>query len=166
MDQATLERLMIDDALGALPPDVSSLLTAYTAVRPADEAELSRWRQVTRLASRIAEPPAARNANLPAFPRRRIVAWQVRRFALTGATMAACLLLGFHLNTWMTSPAPITPAADKVVTVASIRMPLPGVHDFWSSQRLLATAMSQPEPSQPQLHWLPLLVRTKIGGVQ
>jgi len=167
MDPAILERLMIDDALGGLPPDVSALLAAFTAARPADEAELSQWRKITNLASRAAEPLTPEKYSLPAFPRRRILAFQVRRFALAGAAMAACLLLGFYLNAWMTpSSQPPAPIVGSPIAIVASPAPLLGVHNFWSSQRLLATALSQPATSAPGTRWLPLPGQPKIGGVQ
>ena len=167
MDPAILERLMIDDALGGLPPDVSALLAAFTAARPPDEAELSQWRKITNLARQVAEPEPAEQLSLPAFPRRRVVAFQVRRFALAGAAMAACVLLGFHLNAWMTPPS-LSPSSVAQTSVAVVAPPAPllGVHNFWSSQRLLATALSQPATSAPGTRWLPLPGQPKIGGVQ
>ena len=61
MDDATLDRLMIDDALGALEPDVSALLAAYTASLPQNEQRRADWRA---LAERARESLAMPNGSV------------------------------------------------------------------------------------------------------
>jgi hypothetical protein len=165
MDRETLKRLMIDDAFEALPADVGALLTAYTDGHPTEAAELSRWRQVTELAAQLADSP--RTETLPPFPRREFATVNLRRVALVAGALAAAVLLGFNLNAWR-SPASQTQPLAAVAPPASVAeaKPFTGVQDFWSSRRLLATTLNQPEPSQSQTHWMLFPDNPKIGGVR
>ena len=63
MDDQTLERLMIDDAVGALPEDVSALLAAYGATLPnGGGVDSGRWRDVAKLASRAMDGESGKPA--------------------------------------------------------------------------------------------------------
>jgi len=167
MDPATLKRLMIDDALDALPSDVSALLVAYTNERPADAAELSRWRQVTEFAGKLADSP--RVEKLPPFPRQPIATLHLRRAALATAALAASMLLGFKLGDWKSARShsvPVIPPA-PIATVAAEPRPIVGVHDFWSTKRLLASALNQPERPKPEeTHWPLFPANQRIGVVR
>jgi hypothetical protein len=152
MDQATLERLMLDEALGALPADVSSLLAAYAQTLPGGGERLAVWQQVAATAK--AAMPAEPAAVLPPFPARNLVSnpWRIGPVGLAAA--AAALLIGVGIGLW----TPRRPAAAPQVAIVpqSIVAETPsngGVHDFWSSQRLLASAMEEKHTPSAAWRW-------------
>ena len=141
MDQATLERLMLDDALGALSVDASDLLAAYVRTLPGGDERLAAWQRVASTAR--AAMPSESAKLLPPFPIRRRVGnpWRMLRM---GLSVAAVLALGVGIGLWM----PRRPVATKQVAVVPqpIVAEIPSivaVHDFWSSQRLLASALQE-----------------------
>ncbi|HUB25210.1 MAG TPA: hypothetical protein VL992_07250 [Tepidisphaeraceae bacterium] len=143
MDEATLERLMIDDALGALGPDVRALLEAYVRDQP---KELAAWRRVAAAATEAIQP--AKGESLPPFPHA-----SVPRFPRIALAAAAALLVGFGIG-WEFSPAPPRRAA------LAIAAPMPqvaaaGVTDFFSSSRLVGVALDAERraPSGPRMGW-------------
>ena len=147
MDAAILERLMIDDALGALSPDVRALLQAHLSGR---ESELAQWQRVVDTA-RLALPPATVES-LPPFPRR--YEWRIAPSLAMGLAAAAVLLLGIGIG-WR-----ITPSPSPSVAIAAAQTPAPprpvataGVTDFWSSKRLVAVALDTERHAQPAPHW-------------
>jgi hypothetical protein len=151
MDQATLERLMLDDALGALSADASELLAACVRTLPGGDERLAAWRRVAATA-RAAMPGESAKV-LPPFPTRRTVSnpWRMVR---TGLSVAAVLALGVGIGLWM----PRRPVA--VTQVAVVSQPIVaegpstvGVHDFWSSQRLLALAMEEKHTPSAAWRW-------------
>src|SRR5579862_9170455 len=95
MDDATLERLIFDDALGALSPDASALLAAHIQTMPGGSERLAGWRQLAETA-RAAMPTASPQA-LPPFPVSRIVSnpWRIGRI---GLSVAAVLFLGLGIG--------------------------------------------------------------------
>ena len=82
MDDATLERLILDDALGALSPDASALLAAHIKTLPGGSERLAAWRQVADSA-RSAMPTEA-VADLPPFPVHGMTSnpWRISRIGL------------------------------------------------------------------------------------
>jgi hypothetical protein len=160
MDDTTLERLMMDEALGALSPDVSMLLAAYT--QTTGDARVAQWRRVANLAGEAMgethlEP-------LPAFPGQAPRQARMWNMARLGLAAAAVLAVGIGIGSWM----PSKPAANVSVAQAPVETPRRsmGVSDFWSSQRLLASAMeSAPRaPSRPQWTWS--MIEARTGGLR
>jgi hypothetical protein len=151
LDQAAVERLMIDDALGALDPDVQALLADYLARAGAGDREQQQWRRVAD-AARKALPEDVEERLLPPFPGRRMQAWRLWRVTQIAVAAAALLVIGFDLGRGrirQPEPAPvIAQAPAPTEPVASF-----GVQNFWSPQRLLASAMqARPQPA-PAWHW-------------
>jgi len=148
MENATLERLMIDDALGELSPDARELLRAFLND---GESELTQWRQLASDAK--AALPSESVESLPAFPRQNVLRFQP--FLRVGLAAAAALLLGVGIG-WRISPPPAreivtiqTPAPASVSPAALIT----DSSDFWSSKRLLAVALDTERHAQPASHW-------------
>jgi hypothetical protein len=143
MDEAILERLMIDDALGALSPDARALLEAYVCNQP---KELAAWRRVAAAAAEAI--PVAKAESLPPFPRQSVL-----RFPRVALAAAAVLLIGIGIG-WEFSPAPapqdLVMAPQTPQAVADV-----GITDFWSSSRLVAAALDaeQHAPSGPRSGW-------------
>jgi hypothetical protein len=157
MDSKTLDRLLIDDALGALPEDVRALLAAYVAAAgPQAAAEAEVYRQTAGLARRALVQPSAKTVALPPFragaAHRTGGAWRwTGRAAALAASLAAGLGLGFlmfsHAAPAEKVPPPqvaIQPTSPEVLSVSS--RPATGVQDFWSVRRL---AGLPPEAAKP-----------------
>src|SRR5213593_2715299 len=96
MDDATLERLMMDAALGAFSDDVQELLMAHLG---GDEKKV---REVEELRGLMGKAREAMQTECPAQPD---LQWARRRFRIERAVkwggrfvaMAACLLIGFGI---------------------------------------------------------------------
>jgi len=139
IDREILERLLIDRAVGALPPDVDVLLDDCLERNPAAAAEAEKFALTADLARRALAPVEGRNEySLPplALRRRRMT---VRRIAARVAALAACLLIGLVLGIRL-SPSP--PAVEASAPVASVSVgegsePTAATYtsEIWSIQR-------------------------------
>jgi hypothetical protein len=149
MDDATLERLMIDESLGVLDADVSTLLAAYTAQNPA-ASERANWQELAaklRQAMPVATEQALPPLHLPASRHRQ--SWSHARSILA---LAAAIALGIGIGLWR-APATATsppPAAQASAAAPAVSLPPPPANgqSFWSSKRLLAMAQSQKSESR------------------
>lgn len=144
MDEQTLERLMMDDALGALAPDVKMLLEAYVKQTGTEAERHGQWIALGAAAEEAVRGLAVEE--LPPFPGGR-----VRIMRLWGASLAiaAAVVVGIGIGLFMQRPeAEKTVAAESSAVVAEPAEML-GVTDFWSSKRLVAEALAAPRnPSQ------------------
>jgi hypothetical protein len=164
MDDETLKRLMIDDALGALSPDVSSLLSAYSETVPAGKSERSAWRSLAMDARRALSQQTVED--LPPFPatQRISLPW---RFARIGISAAAMLAIGVGIGLRM--PRAVPPRPEVAVAVQPAATELAGSNDmggFWSSQRLLAYAEQQKRPKSSSLRWTSPVKMPEIGELK
>lgn len=165
MNDQTLERLMIDEALGALPPDVNELLAAYCA-DTAHERQRKAWQQLA-LTTREALQPRTAEA-IPVFPAQAVRVLRFRRTAAMALSAAAMLLfgigIGFHLHIAQPSAAPAVTAqlANPPPVVAAAG----GVPDIWSSNRLLAVALESKNEGRPQWRWSSPVGQPQIGGTR
>src|SRR5882724_11919031 len=96
MNDATLERLMMDAALGALNEDVRELLMAHLNGNPEKVREAGKLRALVERAREVVREecpaqPDLRNA-ISKFRMQRAMVWGGRV-----AAMAACLLIGFGI---------------------------------------------------------------------
>lgn len=172
MDNQTLQRLMIDDALGALEPDVRALLSAYAVAHPGDEAARTQWQELAGM---------ARDAGLlthdelvPPLPHRRLRAVRLWHAGRTTLALAAAILIGVAVGLHLPQQSASVGPQAVVVPVMLAPSPAPAVvlspGDFWSSKRLLASAMAaKPElrsefRASPSLRWPSLLLQPT--GVQ
>jgi hypothetical protein len=165
VNEQTLERLIIDEALGALPPDVGELLAAYCA-NTTHERERQEWQRLT-LTAREALQPRATEA-IPVFPVQAVRVLRFRRTAVMALSAAAALLfgigIGVHLHLAQPSAGPVLAAQP---TNASVVAPATaGVLDIWSSNRLLAVALESKREAQPQWRWSSPVDQPQIGGVR
>jgi hypothetical protein len=165
MDDATLERLIFDDALGALSPDASALLASYAQTLPGSSERLTAWKQLaaTAKAALPTESVAEPLPPLPPFSPGRTVAspWRITR---VGLSFAAVLLMGLGIGSWFAHPPAASPHTSQ--TVVAEAPTIPGVHGFWSSQRLLASAMDQRSEPSSAWHWTSLLNQPEIGEIK
>jgi hypothetical protein len=153
MNEEVLERLLIDRALGALAPDVESLLTDYLAARPQASGEAAELERVVRQSAAALKQPG----RVIPLPRKLQTARWVgnalrfrQRLALAasfvvGAALAAVLLEANRSGSGQSAahiaqrPAPAAVRTQPLVLEGQAAS-LP----FWSNQRaLLLVAASQ-----------------------
>lgn len=174
MDKDMLERLMMDQALGALPPDVEALLTAFLADRPQDQRSGERIALTVAAARRaLVEPPSAR---LKAFPREEIDRrYRLRRRwewagRITG--LAACILIGFGLHAaWNLRGAGSSPNPGSVGTLVdasapSAHRPAQGaaaVDGFWSWKQVYERAHERRREPARRVIWDSPFSAPKLG---
>ena len=133
MNLENLESLLLDRALGELPPAVAELLDEHLARDPSAAQQAAAFTATLQLARRAAAVPAA--ASLPplATTRLRQAERQMRWWSHLGelAKLAACVALGlvFGRAAWPES----TPARPQVAvrTVTPASLPAPDTK-FWS----------------------------------
>jgi len=165
MDDATLDRLMIDDALGALEPDVSALLAAYTASIPDTDQRRAGWRDLAEKARHAMVMPAA--DALPPFPAAQLRAARFWHNGRLGLAIAAVLAVGIGIGLWMPGkPVAVGPVAQVTKPVPTSPPPAIGVSDFWSSRRLLASAVEHGVQDRPAWRWSSPLTESSNGDLQ
>jgi len=153
MNEATLERLMMDAALGALNEDVRELLMAHLA---GDE---SKARHAEELRALVNQARDAMKEKCPAQPglqvaQRRSRLDQTVKWGGRIVAMAACLLVGFGI-------ARLRPARQVQVIVREkpANLPVLAVNDvkpapegeLWSAQRIYRNAMEVNRNDKPRL---------------
>jgi hypothetical protein len=152
MNDATLERLMMDAALGALNDDVQELLMAHL------EGNEKKAREARELQKLIRVAKEAMSGDFPAQPALHAVR---RRFKIERAVtwggrvtaMAACLLIGFGIAR-MRPAKPIEviaaekPLAPPAVAVSDARSA--GDGELWSTQRILRNAIEVNRNEKPR----------------
>jgi hypothetical protein len=165
MDDATLDRLMIDDALGALEPDISVLLAAYTATIPDIEQRRAGWRDLAEKARHAMAMPAA--DALPPFPAAQLRAARFWHNGRLGVAIAAVLALGVGIGLWMPGKhVAVAPIAQVINPAPSSPPRAIGVSDFWSSRRLLASAVEHGVQGRPAWRWSSPLTESANGELQ
>ena len=172
MDQGTIERLMLDDSLGALSDDIRALLAERIAAAgsPAVLRSAAYQRTVEAARAALAQPE---RAALPPFPATRLrrEAASLRRQRLAGriAALAASLVLGLGLGYLVFGRPDVTasvPAPAAVTQVAAPdAAPAPeAVTEFWSSRRLAARAMAAQSQTPVKVTWISPVQQPRIGG--
>jgi anti-sigma factor RsiW len=165
VDDQTLERLMIDDALGALAPDVSALLSDYTQRMGTVDQQRMRWRQLADAARAAMDAPAVEA--LPPFPAGQLRAARLWHTGRIGMAIAAVLLVGFGIGLWMPSQhAALAPLAQVSNPSSSSGPREEGVRDFWSSQRLVASAVEHTGRGHPAWRWTSPLTESPNSELQ
>lgn len=171
MSPETIERLILDKALGALPADCQALLEAYLESRP---SEMASCRSTEDLLGRVRIAMTDGVAQpLPSFPAGRLS--RVRRIGLTGrvamsvAAVAACVLLGFGLHAMVFPDMPLRPDVPKAVLVVQVDAVRPAqAHrdgdGFWSGRRLSEQATEAPQPTPSPLIWGSPARTPRLGG--
>lgn len=152
---------MTDRALGALSPDVASLLDAFLEREPR-AADFAREIEGTVGLARTALAGEA-VSSMPAFPiegLRQIARWR-RRARWTGYVtgLAACLLVGLGIGTWMAG-APASPSSPVqiVAAYAGPAQPIVGNvaadrNGFWSAERWRQRAMGSKPANAAGVTW-------------
>lgn len=157
MDAETVDRLLIDRALGELPPDTAALLAAFLEKSP-EYQKLAADTELTMHAARLAlaSSPSAKLPPLKCLPVPQQPVPKVfeLRPALNGAwKLAACFLAGCVIGPLLVSPSrragdsrpvPIQTAA------ASISSEEPG---FWSASLVHHSPVPSRMGASRQLIW-------------
>jgi hypothetical protein len=177
MEPATLDRLMIDDALGALSPDVSALLAAHIRLLPGASEQMAAWNRVTQTAKEAmpAEqveslPPLRWNASQQNSTHGNIspLRWQ-RRLISAAGTIAAAILLGISIGLFVPRKYPqstvvITLPAPVGIRPIAIVPQDDNAGDFWSSKRLLAIAIENKHSLRSGPSGTAALIQSELGG--
>ena len=152
MKTENLEALLIDRALGELPPATTELLDEYLMRNPAVSKEAEEFTHTLGIAEKVLRIPATKT--LRAFPRealereQRVLKW--RRNAYLVLKLAACLALGFFIGSFGKAPTN-TGAITKVesqshttsVNSIAVGKSLEPVAGLWSVARLKTLAKAQ-----------------------
>jgi anti-sigma factor RsiW len=167
MDTETLDRLLMDRALGSLPADTDALLVAYLDYDKAAGARAREFAAAAAAARRLFQQPLP--TALPPFPAaniRNVEQAQRRVRALRYiASMAAVLVVGIGLGlVFPHAPAIETPA--PLITVVATT-PVVAAHEpeagFWSTQRLYANVRRAARPETTHLIWNSTTALPRLG---
>ena len=171
LELETLERLLTDQAMGALAPDVESLLTSYVAFDRRGQTALREITRTIETARSVLDRTGVESgASLPPLRAAsgRRGAWP-RRIA-AAAALAACLLAGFALRTWTESPASPLPAHLNTgqpggqVSETTQTDARTGGSDFWSIRRLYESARNAPDRRPSGVNWTTPLGKPQLKG--
>lgn len=148
MNPELLDSLLVDRALGELPPAVAALLDAHLALDLAAARRAAEFTATVELATRAVAapatppPPALDVGRLRRSPLNVIAG--LRRTELLA--FAACLALGLGLG-WFARPAP-TPASPSMVALPppppTVTAPAEPRSTFWSVSHLTSSQRSTP----------------------
>ena len=169
MDAETLDRLLMDRALGALPPDVATLVNAYVERDAAAAARARGFDAAASAARRVLKQEAV--APLPPFPGMQIQRLeQVRRqvrFLRNAAALAAAIVLGFGLGALsLHGTRAALPSAPAVAALEGVR-PKPAATSaggFWSSERLLRAVQAAKRTDSTNVIWDSAVSTPRLGG--
>jgi len=153
MNDATLERLMMDAALGAMNEDVRELLMAHLAGDQQKVREVEEWRELVGKAREAVKEECPAQPDPQAMRRRlrieRAVGWGKRIVA-----MAACLLIGFGIARMRPARQVEVvvrekPVSSAVVAVNDARPVAEG--ELWSASRIYRNAVEVNRNEKPKL---------------
>ncbi len=162
MNEETLERIVMDRALGALAPDTNALLEAFLEKEPGYADRVKEIEQSIALAKRALPPP--RTVSLPPLkiqPLRTTIArpnaWQRVRWPIG---LAAAFVLGFSLSSFTVAPDRASPSgadiARRALPVTRMASTPANIapSDFWSASRLAGLESKTASPRPPRLTWI------------
>src|SRR3954465_225350 len=152
MNDATLERLMMDAALGGLNADVQELLMAHL------NQDRKKAREAEQLRALVNQTRAALREECPAQPALQVAKRRIRidRAVQWGGrivAMAACVLIGFAIAR-MRPAKPVEvvvrekPANSPVVAVNDAHPVADG--ELWSAQRIYKNAVEANRNEKPK----------------
>ena len=175
MDADTLERLIMDRALGALPADTEALLAAYLEHQGQATTQAKGFDQIVSLARQALAAAAPPAAALPPFPKAKFArAQRMRRLrlaAVQAAALAACVLVGFSVGGFGShrpSPSLPAPGGAQPVAIVTIRPPAEtsGSTDrsaFWSAQAWYERSTRDRPSPERRLIWDSVVKWPRIG---
>jgi len=176
LNRETLERLLIDRALGALSADVDELLASHLEHDRAADHE-ARKLALTVETTRQAFQQDSRS--LPAFPAEQLRGVQRRRrrlmiagggAALSGA-VAAGLMLGSVLfgpssqtSVEQTQPRQVADSVTPIRVRAEEPQPQPAAAGFWSARRWRERAAARQRQETTSVRWISPVKRPQLEG--
>jgi len=129
MNKTTLDALLIDRALGALPPETEALLDAYLEQSPAIAAALDKTCDAVNLARAAFDhetAPALPSFHAPVLARRR----KLHRRSLQVIGLAATLAIGFFFGQYHLGRPPASVPDSRRAVIESV--PAPKAAGIWS----------------------------------
>jgi anti-sigma factor RsiW len=167
MDPETLDRLLMDRALGGLPPDMETLLAAYLEANSRAAARAREFEQAAAAARNVLRERTP--LSLPPFPAVRIDQLERARRRVTWVRnvggLAAAVLLGIGLGVALLGHRSEVPAGRMAPapTVAALDAELkPG--EFWSAARLYEQARHNRRSDSVRFIWYSAVERPRLGG--
>ena len=172
MNEETLDRLLLDRALGVSSPELDALLEAYLQRDPAAAARAGEFDTATDLAREVLKDAPA--ATLPPFPAAAVrQAERTRRqlvLVRNVASLAAAVLLGVGVGAWSMrestemQPAPAPPSAVTFVKADAAKGPVGDTGGFWSRQRLFENLREGKRPRPTRTQWHSPVREPSFGG--
>ena len=153
----TLERLLIDRAVGALDADTGALLNAYLDDHRNATTAAQELDSTAALARQAMDEPDP--VVLPPFPKQRLMrARRVQRLWATaryGSAIAAGLLIGLTLSITLTQRTESRPPVRPIVFQPIITAPPVADNEdsFWSVERWYEQ-VRRDRPAQPPRRWI------------
>jgi len=145
IERTTLERLLIDRALGEISPDADELLEAYLSREPEGRRLLAQINETVELAKRAVSAPMREQERL--CPLRRVAHLEMnarwrrfRKIAVASVLLLACISSGFGLGYWLFIQDVGRPDLFKVVPTVQVTI-------CPSETYLPTTAMTPPAPT-------------------
>lgn len=134
MNNETLDALLIDRSLGALPPDTEALLDAFLEQNPSSAKRQELTCDIVGLARQ-----SFRNEELVPLPEFRAPQWVHRRkqrhYTLQITGMAATLAIGLGLGLHLSHARPSERTTSPPIAMTIIRKSSPEVpHGIWSAK--------------------------------
>ena len=174
MNAKTLDRLLIDRALGSLSEDVAALLTAYLEQHPEASRRGGEFEDAATAARQVLRQPSS--ATLPPFPTAAVQRSEQHRRRLTWARgvsgLAASLLAGVGLGSWLLAPS-ATPTSrhgpgDEPRGVAAVAVAMPAAQsaDFWSTDSLVRRARRAGHEHPVAVVWHSSVMQPNLGESQ
>ena len=156
MNQETLERLLVDQALGALSADVNSLLDAYASEVPARQDLQKDIRSTVQLAGAVLHRSA--RIQLPPLKIQPLTAERTvgRRRSWWPMQLAAVFVVGLALGLqFRNSLAPRAPRKEPMASLVALApaASAPAPAGFWSIARFAAMQQPGPETSRAEFTW-------------
>ena len=159
MNPETLERIMIDDALGTLEPDMKELLKAYTANSEAARQQAKSIRETVGAARNVLNEGKTDAPFPPLFSElMKPTPWPKARshFFQTAVAIAASLIVGVGVGWYMRTARHVDVSAsvpEKILKAVQAKHPITWVRhkdrrpSFWSTKRMYSQYTHQREES-------------------
>lgn len=167
MDTETLERLLMDRALGGLTPDAADLLTAYLAHDAAATARAHEFDAAAAVARAVLR--SGGGGALPPFPALRLHKLEEARRRLrivrNVAGLAAALVLGLGIGAGLWRGGGGLPGrVQPQVAVVPETRPMALAGGFWSTERLIEHARQAKPANAARLIWNSAVSVPRPGG--
>jgi anti-sigma factor RsiW len=156
LDADVLGRLLLDRALGELPPDVEAVLDALLAEDPEARrlaAELSGT--VAQARDALTRRAEAQPVDLPPLRFGRPAGRPHRGPARFATAAAACLLFGLCLGWWTSGLRPGRRAGGpaRPAVVLSADVPAGRESKLWNTEKLWQRAVNSRKDRRPRVAW-------------